>query len=147
MNEEKFLARASFAGYVALAGLWFVIGGFFAWLEFARHGSSAWQGSLIGFSVGVLWVIWLRGFRLSIDGDVLTYRDGIYRTRAGNLSHITAVKSTWIEWARLPRTIKVPRLLIEFDRGDSITINTKPFARSALAAFKRKVEASSQRLE
>jgi hypothetical protein len=139
MAEDNFSARASFVGYVVLAGIWFVIGGFFAWLEFARQGSSAWQGSLVGFAVGILWAIWLRGFRLSIDNNVLTYRDGMYRTQSGSISRITAVRSAWVEWKRLPRKIRVPRLVIEFDGARSITINPKPFARSAFAAFRQRV--------
>lgn len=146
MENETFLARASLAGYIVLSGVWFVLGGFYAWLGFARPASSSWRGSVICFAVGALWVVWLRGFRLRIEGDMLAYRDGMYRTYSGSVSHITMVQNTWIEWARLSRKIRIPRLLIEFEGGYSITINTKPFDRLALAAFRSKVESARSRV-
>jgi hypothetical protein len=139
MNGKNFSARASFAGYFALAGIWFALGVFYAGLAIARSGSSAWQGSLIGFGVALLWTVWLGGFRLSVEGDRLIYRDGMYRTYTGSPSQITLMRNTWIEWKYVP-LIRMPRLLIEFSGGARIIINTKPFTGKALAAFRQKLE-------
>ena len=88
MNEEPFIARASLAGYIVLSGIWFVLAASYVWLAIDRHCSSCWQAVIICAVVGTFFVVWLRGFRLQIDGDQLMYRNGLYRLHRGLISQI-----------------------------------------------------------
>jgi hypothetical protein len=87
-------------------------------------------GVVIPFAVGMMWVGWLRGFRLEINKNSLRYRDGLYRTVAVPVKEILEVRNTWVEWRLLTRSLRVPRLVVAYgSSGHRLVINTKPFLR------------------
>jgi hypothetical protein len=139
-ENGEFSAWASLGSYIVLGVIWFVLGIFYGWLEFTKPASSAWKGSLLCFAAGALWIVWLRGFRLTIQGDQLAYRDGLYRSKSGRISQVIAFEDTWVDTKDVPRALGIPRFLIKFEGGGQIMINIKPFSRSALAEFRRRVE-------
>jgi hypothetical protein len=146
MKPEMFSARASLPSYLVLSGVYFVMAGLFAWLAVFRPGSSAWKGSLISAVAGALWIVWLRGFRLGVDNGILVYRDGLYRTQMGEVARITAVRGMWVKWTCLPRMMSVPRLVVDFEDRQSISINPKVFSRASLVVLRQKVSAGRTRI-
>jgi len=136
-------ARSSPAGYVVLAGIWFLLGALFVWCAFYRQGAGGWKTGIIGlqvaamcFAVASLWIVWLRGFRLRINGDVFEYRNGLYQTRSCPLADIEDYEVKWIKWQVLWRRLKVPRGVVAVRNQDPILINIKPFSRADLAALR-----------
>ena len=78
--------------------------------------------------VTVLWVLWVRGFRICITGELLKYRDGLYRSITVPLQQIKEVRATWVQWSTFGRHLKVPRLVVRYGGSDDfIVINPKPF--------------------
>ncbi len=149
MKEYTFLARASFGGYVVLAGPWFALGCFNVWLIVLRPSPPLFfvLASVLCFTLGLIAVVWLRGFAVSITGDSFTYRDGMYKTLRGSVAHIKQVKGAWIGWEMLWRRMQIPRLLVEFEDGTKIIINSKPFGRANLREFLGKVDPKSTKDE
>lgn len=132
-------ARAAPHAYIFLVGPFFVLFVFFAYLEFARPASNAWQGAAFGLVFCLFWVIWLRGFRLTLTKDLLTYRDGFYRTKSVDPSRIIAVEHDWIRRKILLRAIPTPRVFVitDDDSGPPLMINPKPFNRAAFRKLQK----------
>jgi hypothetical protein len=123
-------ARAAISSYIVLAGIWIVLAVVYAGLAFATRGHGMNIGGLVALGVGLIWVAWLRGFRLEVGEGKLEYRDGLYKSVAVPLSEIREVKSAWVEWRILGRTLRVPRLIIVYGpQSNRLSINTKPFRR------------------
>lgn len=121
-------AHSAFSSYFVLSGIWFVLAIGYALLGLRNPKSNCLDVSLGTFLIGLLWVFWLRGFRLRIDSDQIEYRNGLYKSVAVPLKEITNVRNSWIEWKRLGRAVKIPRLIITYGaQASSIAINTKPF--------------------
>jgi hypothetical protein len=132
------VARASGTAYL-LARMSFVLCVFTIWVQFERPASGFWKAALLCFAATIGWIIWIRGFRLSVVGGVIAYRDGMYRTRRGAISDISLVKYTWRESEDSPRDFPLPRLLIEFRDGRHIRINSALFSDEDLQRFEQAV--------
>lgn len=124
----KLSIRAAWGAYVALAGVWFVLGALFVLVD-VSSGRGAMDGAFLPLAVGSAWVIWLAGFRLSISSDFFVYRDGFYRSIRVPVEEITAVRSTWIMWNLVGKELRLPRLVIDYGSDRHVVVNTKPFAR------------------
>jgi len=123
-------ACAAFSSYIVLAGIWFLLAFIGLALLLRSDLSSMGAGVVLPLAVGMLWVGWLRGFRLEVGKENLSYRDGLYRTTGVPLSEIRDVRNTWIEWRVLTRALRVPRLVIAYGSNrHRLTINAKPFRR------------------
>lgn len=124
-NDKLALSiRATPSAYVALAGFWFVLG--ILYLLVWRGGNG---GAFVSITVGVLWVLWLGGFRLTVYDRSVVYRDGFYRSTRISRADISAVKNTWVGWTLLGREIRIPRMVIDYGVASHLAVNTKPFAR------------------
>jgi hypothetical protein len=88
--------------------------------------------------IGLVWVVWLRGFRIRIKNGIFEYRDGFYRTHSCKLDAIKSAQTQWITWRFLWRALKVPRMIIDVTdpNAEPIVINTKPFSKAALSSFR-----------
>jgi hypothetical protein len=119
--------KAATSAYVVLGApslLMAIICGITAWKQPEKGAGLA--GIL--FVVTLLWVLWVRGFRICITGQQLKYRDGFYRYITIPLQQVKEVKSTWVQWNTFGRHLKVPRLIVRYGAGDDfIVINPKPF--------------------
>src|SRR5947209_20533772 len=120
MTPHSFSARASVGGYLALSGIWFALSAGFASVRVLRHTANACGASVLSLLVGLLWVIWLKGFRLCISRDQITYRDGMYRQYSGRVVDVVHIETTWIEWGILSKTFKVPRVVLSLVRSGRI---------------------------
>jgi fatty acid desaturase len=107
-------ARAAVSAYIVLAGIWFLLAFSFLALFLSDHRPGTGGAVFVPLGVGMLWVGWLRGFRLDVGQENLSYRDGLYRTTVVPLREIRDVKNTWIEWRVLTRALRVPRLVISY---------------------------------
>lgn len=133
---QSFNVRSSMAGFIILPGIWFLLGWLFVWSEITKPTSGSWKGIIISFSGAILWIIWLRGFRVQIIGDIFEYRNGIYQKRFCKLENIQRYEVKWIEWKVLWRHLKVPRGVVTIRNQEPILINIKPFRRDDLAALR-----------
>jgi hypothetical protein len=118
---EAFEARASAGGFWVLACPWLLLGLFWTWLALYRPGSGAWTAVAICAGIVLLWVVWLRGFRVRIADGVLEYRDGLYRTQRCLLEEIQ--RCEWVADTRL-------WLVVALREGGQIAMNPKPFSRA-----------------
>ena|ERR1700733_5187205 len=126
-------ATAAFSSYVVLSGIWFVLALTFAVLALGSHRPGVQAGVAISLAVGLLWVCWLRGFRLQIGIKNLEYRDGLYRSVVVPVCEIKEVKNSWVEWRVLSRLLRVPRLIVVYGNPTQyLFINTKPFSRQKI---------------
>lgn len=131
-NAEKRLrvdAHASPTAYFALAAFWIAMGMFYPFLAILKDRPQLWTGAAIALAVGVLWIAWIRGFRLTIDEQQLVYRDGIYRSTKVPLGTINNVRSARVGWTPVDFGLKFPRLVITYGSGRRLAINTKLFRR------------------
>lgn len=125
--------RATYTSYCALSGVWILLAVGYLLLAFRTPGHNLESGALIAGGVAVIWVMWLRGFKITLSDGCVEYRDGFFRSSKVTLSDIADVKTDNIEWNVLGRRIGVPRLVVIRGNGEvAIRINPKPFARHAL---------------
>ena len=127
---EAFEARASAGGFWVLACPWLLLGLFWTWLALYRPGSGAWTAVVICAGIVLLWVVWLRGFRVRIADGVLEYRDGLYRTQRCLLAEIQRCESEWVADTMLWRVMHLLRLVVALREGGQIAMNPKPFSRA-----------------
>jgi hypothetical protein len=133
-RTNGFVARAAIGSYFALTGIWFVLALFYMGIAQNRHDAEPLAVCLLLIVIGLLFGIWLRGFRLRLTSSGCEYRDGFYRSTSIPLKSISCVKHVWIELKYPGWTAKVPRLVIMYgDNSDSVAINTKPFSKKDLA--------------
>jgi hypothetical protein len=130
VGTSSLLARAAVSAYIVLAGIWFLLALTFLAFFLNDHRPGMGAGVLLPLAVGMLWIGWLRGFRLEVGKDKLSYRDGLYRSTVIPLSEIREVKNAWIEWRLLTRALQVPRLVVTYgSKRSRLAINAKPFRR------------------
>ena len=130
--QRRLRLHAAPKAYVAVCGVWFVLSVGYL-LLFFRSGS---ESLLLGAGIAALpafsfW-LWLRGFSITIDGQALAYRDGLYRRSRLELEDILTVETAWVRWPLFGERIGLPRLVIRSKTGPSIIINPKPFRRTDL---------------
>jgi hypothetical protein len=65
------------------------------------HPPGVGAGVIISLAVGISWIVWLRGFRLEIGNEDLSYRNRLYRSMIVPPSEVREVKNTWIDWTLL----------------------------------------------
>jgi hypothetical protein len=124
-RNRQVTARAALSSYLVLSGVWFLFSIGYEFLALSRRGSGLHAIGILTFAIGVLWVLWLRGF--------LEYRDGLYRSTSVPLKEITEAKNTWIEWNVIGRHLRVPRLVICYgNRNQRVLVNAKPFKKDDL---------------
>ena len=126
------VARAALSSYVALMGIWVLLGLGYEALAFSKPGHNMHLGGAICLLASLLWFFWLRGFRLFLNHDRIEYRDGLYRSFILALDDISDVKNSWVERSRLGRKLSLPRLLLVYAPRKHIAVNTKPFRRQDL---------------
>lgn len=118
--------RAAISSYIILAGVWIILA--VVIVADRRHGGNIL--GLVSIGVGLIWIAWLRGFRLEIGAGKLEYRNGLYKSVIVPLGEIREAKNAWVEWRRLGRVLRVPRLVIVYGaQANRLCINTKPFRR------------------
>lgn len=126
-------ARASYSGYIVLSGIWFLLGVVNIFVLVAKPHSKAEIPIILCFGVGILFSLWLWGFRLIIENGRFRYRDGFYRWHECELGEIENAGATWIKWDVGTKIIKIPRYVVEVrGREKPILINIKPFTHDAL---------------
>jgi hypothetical protein len=132
---EKYtiIIRSALSSYIILCGAWFG----FAVVDFILHMNAPGKGlgmfALIAAGVGLLFWAWLSGFKLTVSGGILEYRDGFFRSRKIGLEQIRSVRHEWIGWNFLSRNIRIPRFVLVSNDGEEIIwINPKPFERQDL---------------
>ena len=131
-RSDDLVARAATSAYIALSGIWFIFGGLYLVLAHYRPKAGACGVVALCTAIGFLWVVWLRGFRLTLSDGILEYRDGFYRVTRVKLDDIIDVKNTWVRNSRMP----IPRLSIKFrPENAELLINVKPFQRYAIRAI------------
>ncbi len=127
--------KAVKSSYIALGLPWFVLLLLYIYLFFTKPYSNVTSVCWLLSLVLLIIVIWLKGFRIIITEEYISYRDGLYRTKTIPLSDIKVAKSAWVEFGRFNKNLKIPRFLITSIHGDEILINDKPFSHEAIQAL------------
>lgn len=131
-NQSRFDdgLHASYTSFIVLSAVPAVLLLLYMWLAISRPASSAWLGAMMLAGIILAWWIWLRGYRVRLNEDVLEYRDGLYRTHRIRVSEITSAEHGWIEFPILNRRLTVPRLILTTaDEENRVLINSKVFSR------------------
>jgi hypothetical protein len=129
-----FQARASRGGYIVFGVLYFPMVAAML-VAFAR---GRLQGQeyilLLPLLLLVPTYLPLLAFKIKITTEYFEYRDGLWRVHRCHRSSITGVENVWVEFSRLGRVLRIPRLVIRCKNApeDTILINSKPFSREAL---------------
>lgn len=114
------------AGYVVLS------------LKYNRPGTGGVAIFLV--FVALLWCVWLRGFRIEIDGDGLEYRNGFYQKFRLPFTDMKSVSYRWTTASYLPKRIKLPRMILQSRYSNSsLMINPKPFGREEFELIRQRV--------
>jgi hypothetical protein len=126
--SRHFEARAAWSAYFALVSVWAVLAIFYGFLKLRYATSNTGIGGLMCATIAVLWIVWLRGFKIVLAGEHFHYRNGLYRSITINLGDISRVRSVSISWRRLGRVIPISRLVIDYGSPlKHIVVNPKPF--------------------
>ena len=133
--EYPITARAALSSYIALMGIWMLLGLGIEWVAFNRPGRNDQYFAALCLVISLLWFIWLRGFRLFLYRDRIEYRDGFFRSISLSLKDITDVKNSWVAWSMLGTKLRAPRLLLVYGPRKYVAVNTKPFWRSDLQSI------------
>lgn len=129
-SENTTTIRAALTSYIVLCGGWGILALMDLFICLRSPGKGFEAGLLASAGVGLLFWLWLRGFKLAISDGRLEYRDGLFRTERINLDEISTVKDEWVGWSFLGRSIRIPRtVVLSKDGRKAIWINTKPFGR------------------
>jgi len=125
--------RAVLSGYIALCGIWFVLAAVFAWLAWRDPRSNVWEGAAISGGIGLLFAVWLRGFKITIADGWLEYRDGLFRSSRVMLADIDEIHVEWIAVGHHGMGRKIPRIVVSARNGAVVfRVNPKPFAKEDL---------------
>ena len=120
--------RACISSYIALAGIWILMTIACTHISIKSHGQNWEIASAICATCSILWILWLRGFKLTVTDEFLEYRDGFYRISKIHLSNYSEMKHKWVKWKNLGRTLTIPRIAVSTkDRKTAFLINDKPF--------------------
>jgi uncharacterized membrane protein YobD (UPF0266 family) len=76
----------------------------------------------------LLFVVWLRGFRIEISNGVFYYRNGFYQTSKLQLNEIKDAKIKSVNIIQLGCRVSVPRMRVTTFSNSEILINIKPFS-------------------
>lgn len=125
--------RASVSGYIVLTTPWLLIAVLNIIIFFRSTEEKLASEAIIVFSITLgiafLWCIWLSGFKITVNHEFITYRDGLFRLSKVSLSEILDIKKLWIKKNILNQSIVAPRIAIITKSGDtSFQINIKPFS-------------------
>src|SRR4051812_26940871 len=127
-GTPSFDARVATSAVVILAGPFLALAAFLTWIGFWKSESSAFQAAAVCLGGAVIWLVWLRGFRIIISGGQFTYRSGMYKTTSIPLREITSAEQCWVEARNFGSVIKIPRLAIKYIRmREPLLVNVKPF--------------------
>ena len=129
-GEKCVKVYAALSSYIVLSGIYFILAFGYGILSWKRPGLGLENIGIMLFMIGVLWVVWLRGFRIRITSDKFEYRNGFHRSTIVPLSEIKDTKHSWIEWKLLGRHLQIPRLIVTYGaHAECVIINTKPFSK------------------
>jgi len=95
-------------------------------------------------SVAALFAGWLNGLRVSVIGDRLIVRNGLYQIRECAMSDIRIVKVESVQFERFRNDIGIPKIVVRFhDKAiPPILINAKPLSGDDLGTFWEIMEAN-----
>jgi len=128
--QKKIVAKAAPGAYIALSGMWFILGVCILLIFIFKPTKTPWWDFSVPvflFSIGGLWVVCLRGLKLEIDGDFFIYRNWFYVESKFELEKISKIKEGWFEIRRkIGKNTNISGIKIKYD-GKFIIINTKPF--------------------
>ena len=122
--------RASIGAHILLAGIWAVlaIAFFNACIKNPNNGFLI--PALICSLITILFILWLRGFKLAVTDEFFEYRDGRYRVSKIPLANYSEMKFEWIEFKGCGISGQRPQMLvITKDGKTAFIINVKPFGR------------------
>lgn len=129
-HQIRIEARAALRAYIPLTGMFFVLAIYFLIIGIKQPDSGGLGVCVPTFSMGLAWIIWLRGFRLCVTEDKFEYRNGYYKTAVLSLREIREVKFGCIQVGAIP----IPRLFIT-GSSNSIIVNQKPFRRQDIQSL------------
>lgn len=126
----KVIIRSTWTSYVALAGIWILLTIAYWLLSLRSPGHNLETGGFITGGVAILWIVWLRGFKITVSNGFIEYRDGFFRSSRLALTDIADIKTESAGWNMLSRKMVIPRIVMIARSGEeAIRINPKPFGR------------------
>jgi hypothetical protein len=132
-SNRMITIRATWTTYLVLSGIWIILAIGYLFLALRAPGKSLELGALISAGVAILWVTWIRGFRITLSQGWIEYRDGFFRCTKVLLKEIADIQRENLEWKLLGRKLAIPRIaVITKDRAVAMRINSKPFGRIGL---------------
>lgn len=133
--------RATWTSYIVLGGVWILLAIGYLLLCLRSPGKNLEVGALIAGGVAILWLIWLRGFKITVSYGSIEYRDGFFRSSKVDLSEIANIKNESIGWNVLGQRFRIPRIIVTTKNGEVVMqINPKPFGRFALQRILEELE-------
>lgn len=138
ISSDFVTVRAQFKSFIALSAIWVILAVANLYLYFVKHVPDSELVVLLTGTIALLWWIWLRGFKLTISGGELEYRDGFFKSSRVSIKDIVDIKNKYIEWNVITRKIKIPRIFIIAQNGNvAIKINPQPFGRNLQIILKK----------
>jgi hypothetical protein len=104
--------RSTLSSYIALCGIWVALALVDLVLHLQNTGRGWGAAALIATGIGLLFWLWLRGFKLSLSNGSLEYRDGLYRSLKIDIEEIASIRDQWIGWSNLGRSVRIPRIVV-----------------------------------
>ncbi|TVR46266.1 MAG: hypothetical protein EA425_17430 [Puniceicoccaceae bacterium] len=133
IGTNVLIMRASPFSYLALGGVWFALAAGYAVLVVGHPDQGLEWGLALAATVALLWVVWLRGFKIVVRGTSISYRDGLYRTTTVALNDLARVRDEYIQWTITGSRLRIPRIsFLRADGSRALVINPKPFQRQDL---------------
>jgi len=112
ISSDFVTVRAQFKSFFVLSAIWVMLAVANLYLYFVRHVPDSELVALLTGTIALLWWIWLRGFKLTISGEELEYRDGFFKSSRVSIKDIVDIKNKYIEWNFITRKMKIPRIFI-----------------------------------
>jgi hypothetical protein len=132
--------RATCTSYFILSGVWILLAIGYFLLSIRSPGRNFESGALIAGGVGMLWCVWLRGFKITVSDQCVEYRDGFFRSSRVALSEIADIRNESTGWSVLGQKFGVPRIIVVTENKEKvIRINPKPFGRIGLQRVLKKL--------
>jgi hypothetical protein len=139
-TNDRTVLRATSGSYCSLVGIWVVLAAGYVLLTLKQPGKDLEWGAAIPGVVGLLFMVWLRGFRIILTKDSFEYRDGFYRIWVVPIKDVVDVKHEWRVWRNLGKRLKVPRItVVTKSQGNHIRINPQPFGELVVRTLRQRL--------
>jgi hypothetical protein len=87
-----------------------------------------WKAVAVTFSTLVFFIVYLRGFKIEIEKDILKWRNRFYRTKTLKISSIRSANVRFVKISYFIRDFQFIRLVIKKNNNTKTLINISAFS-------------------